>query len=66
MSVFQTCFILAKHNARSLDAWHVVPDITIEMELKKEGARGTVQARTEKKNKEKKTNKKKGGVKECT
>jgi tRNA G37 N-methylase TrmD len=31
------------------------------MELKKEGARGTVQARTEKKNKEKKTNKKKKG-----
>ena len=49
-------------------AWlHVVPDITIEMELKKEGARGTVQARTEKK-KERKENqqKKRGGVKECT
>ena len=62
MSVFQTCFILAKHNARSLDAWHVVPDITIEMELKKEGARGTVQARTEKKTKKRKpTKQKKGG-----
>ena len=59
MSVFQTCFILAKHNARSLDAWHVVPDITIEMELQKEGARGTVQARTEKKKKKRKENQQK-------
>jgi len=40
-----------------------VPEITIEMELQKEGARGTVQARTEKKTKKRQPtkNKKKGG-----